>query len=165
MKDVVLVLIGAACSVAGGILATWYRVRIAGKVKLQETIAERKVPVCGKGLEVIGQLQSILVERTKEDALTFLYDNGSWFADNLIVLPHTFVENWRSIRLSLKRAIMNENRQEKMKDNDKRGEIVDRIVEIQDFCDRLAKEAEASIRKELGVPECVIKHPPDAREA
>jgi hypothetical protein len=163
MKDVLLVLIGAVCSVAGGFLATWYRARIAGKVKLQETIAERKVLAYGKGLELIGQLQSVLVEGTKEDALAFLYENGSWFTDNLILLPRTFVENWRSIRLNLKKAIIYDDAQQKMTDNGKRGEIVDRIVEAQDFCDWLAKEAESSIRKELRLPECVIRHPPNAK--
>lgn len=166
MKDVVLVFIGAACSIVGGFLATWYRARIAGKVKLQETIAERKVPAYGKGLELIGQVQSILVQGTTNDALTFLYDNGSWFADNLILLPHTFVVNWRSIRHNLKKAIMNHDAQEQMKDDDtakaERDKIIKEIVEACNFCDMLAKEAESSIRKELSLPECVIRRPPNA---
>jgi len=162
MKDILLVLIGGICSSLGGFLAAWYRARVAGKVKLQETIAERRVPAYGKGLELIGQVQSILVQGTKKDALAFLYDNGSWFADSLILLPHAFVENWRSIRNSLKKAILYDNAQEKEKDDDKRKKIIDQIVEAQDFCDRLAKEAETSIWKELGLPECVIRHPPNA---
>ena len=112
---------------------------------------------------MIGQVQLILVQGTKEDALAFLVDNGNWFADNLVLLPHTFVENWRSIRHNLKKAIMYDEAQEKMTDDAKRGQIIDRIVEAQDFCDRLAKEAESSIRKELRLPECIIRHPPNAR--
>lgn len=162
MKDVVLVLIGAASSIVGGFLATWYRARIAGKVKFQETIAERKVSAYGKGLELIGRVQSILVQGTKKDALDFLYANGSWFADNLILLPHTFVVNWRSIRSNLRKAIMYHDAQEKMNGDDRRKKIVDQVVEAQDFCDELAKEAESSIRKELGLPEFVVRHPPNA---
>ncbi len=164
MKDILLVLIGGMCSAFGGFLAAWYRTRVAGKVKLLETIGERRVAAYGKGLELMDRVQLILVQGTKKDALTFLYDNGRWFADNLILLPHAFVENWRSIRENLKKAIMYDDAQEKMKDDDKRRQqMVDWIVEAQDFSDRLAKEAESSIRKELGLPECVIKHPPDAR--
>jgi hypothetical protein len=163
MKDILLVLVGGICSALGGFLAAWYRARVAGKVKLQETIAERKVAAYGKGLELIGEVQSILVQGAKKDALDFLYDKGSWFADSLILLPHTFVENWRSIRLNLREAIMYDDAQEKMKDDGKRAKIVDRIVEACDFCDGLAKEAESSIRKELGLPECVIRHPPSAK--
>ena len=163
MNDVALVLIGAASSIVGGFLATWYRARIAGRVRLQETIAERKVAAYGKALELIGQVQSILVQGTKNDALAFLGDNGSWFADNLILLPHAFVVNWRSIRHNLKKAILYDETQEKMKDEDKRKEIVDQIVEAQGFCDRLAQEAESGIREELGLPEFVVRHPPNAK--
>jgi len=163
MKDILLVLIGGICSALGGFLAAWYRARIAGRVRFQETIAERRVPAYGKGLELIGQVRSILVQGTKKDALAFLYDNGSWFADSLILLPHTFVENWRSIRHNLKIAVMYEDAQAKGKDGDKRDKIPYQTLEPRDFCDGLAKEAESSIRKELGSPECVIKYPPDTR--
>jgi hypothetical protein len=47
--------------------------------------------------------------------------------------------------------------------DDERKKMADQALEHWDFCDRLAKEAEASIRKELGLPECVMKHPPSAR--
>jgi hypothetical protein len=158
MKEVLLVFVGGLCSSFGGFLAAWYRTRVAGKVKLQETIAERKVAAYGKGLELIGHVQSILIQGTKEDAVTFLYDNGSWFADNLILLPHTFVVNWRSIRHNLKKAVIYDNAQEKMKNGAKREETIEQIVQIHEFCDKLAKEAETSIRKELELPEFVVRY-------
>ena len=161
MKDILLVLAGAISSIAGGFLATWYRARIAGKVKLKETIAERKVAAYGKGLELIGRVQSVLVQETKEGALAFLYEHGSWFADNLILLPHTFVVNWRSIRQNLKKAITLEKMKQDETDEDKRNQIIDRCVKTLTFCDELAREAEASIRDELDLPEFAIKHPPD----
>jgi len=161
MKDVLLVLAGALSSIAGGFLATWYRARIAGEVKLKETIAERKVAAYGKGLELIGRVQSVLVQETKEGALAFLYKHGSWFADNLILLPHTFVVNWRSIRQNLKIAITLADAQQKKTDEDEREGIIGQCVERVSFCEKLAKEAEASIRDELDLPEFAIKHPPD----
>lgn len=163
MKDILLVLVGAISSIAGGFLATWYRARIAGKVKLKETIAERKVAAYGKGLELIGRVQSVLVQRTKEDALAFLYEHGSWFADNLILLPHTFVVNWRSIRQNLKKAITLEGALQKETNADKRRKMADQICEIHTFCDKLAREAESSIHSELGSPEFLIKYPRDSR--
>jgi len=161
MRDILFVLIGGLCSALGGFLAAWYRARVAGRVKFQETIAERKVAAYGKGLELVGQLQTVLVQGTKEDARAFLYDNGTWFADNLILLPHTFVVNWRSIRNALKKAIIYDNAQEKEKDEDKRDKMINQVVEAQEFCDALAKEAESSIRKESHLPECIIRHPPE----
>lgn len=160
MKDILLVLVGAISSIAGGCLATWYRARIAGKVKLKETIAERKVAAYGKGLELIGRVQSVLVQRAKEDALAFLYEHGNWFADNLILLPHTFVVNWRSIRQNLKIAITLEEAQQKETDQGKCRKLADQIVETHTFCDELAREAESSIHSELGSSEFLIKYPP-----
>jgi len=154
-----LVLIGAASSVLGGFLATWYRARVAGKVKFEETIAERKVAAYGKALELVGQVQSILVQGMEKDALKFLYDNGRWFADSLILLPHTFVENWRSIRLNLQCAILKNTAQEKMEAGVKRDTVINDVVHLRGFCDELARQAEASIRDELNLPECKIKHP------
>ncbi len=159
MKELLLVLVGGVCSAFGGFLATWYRAKNAAKIKLQETIGERKVAAYGKGLELIGQLQSILIQGVAEDALNFLYENGNWFANNLILLPHTFVENWRSIRLNLKSAIRLRETQEKMPDGAKRDAKIEMVVSIDSFCDELAKEAEESIRKELNLPECKIKRP------
>ena len=159
MKDVLLVLIGGICSASGGFLAAWYRARVAGKVRLQETMAERKVGAYGKALELIGQVQSILVQGTRQDALSFLYENGTWFADNLILLPHTFVQNWRSIRHNLKKAVIWDGAQEKMADKAERELFAQRVVQAHGFCDELATEAENSIRNELGLPEFTLKQP------
>lgn len=163
VKDILLVLIGGICSSFGGFLAVLYRSKVAGKVKLQETIAERKVSAYGKGLELIDQIQSILVKRTHKDTLDFLYRNASWFADNRILLPHTFVENWRSIRQNLKKAIMKDKVQDKMQDGDKRENLVNQITEAFDFCIKLAEEAEGSIRKELNLPEYILRQLPNSR--
>lgn len=163
MKEILLLLIGATFSAFGGYLAAWYRAKVAGKVKLQETIGERKLAAYGKGLELIDQLQSVLVKGNDEDALAFLTANGDWFAGNLILLPHAFVQNWRSIRLNLSKVIMYGNAQEKAKGHQMREKMVDHAVDAYDFCNELAKEAENSIRQELGLPEFVIRHPPKAK--
>lgn|GEM_PF-2468257 len=159
LRDILLVLIGGVCSTFGGFFATWYRARVAGKVKFEETIAERKVAAYGKALEVIGQVQSILIQGAEKDALDFLYSNGTWFADNLILLPHTFVENWRSIRLNLKSAIMKNSAQERMAEGSRRDGLINDIVQLRGLCDNLAQEAETILRQELKLPACKIRHP------
>ncbi len=163
MRDILLVLIGGACSASGGFLAAWYRARIAGEVKLQETIAQGKVAAYGKGLEFIGQLQSVLIQGTDKDALDFLYDKGGWFADNLILLPHTFVENWRSIRLHLQSVIRKDTSQERKQDGEERNRLIDEIGNLKSFCRELARDAENSIRNELNLPECKIQHPQNSK--
>ena len=159
MKELLLVLIGGVCSAFGGFFATWYRARKASRIKFQETMGERKVAACGKGLELVGQLQSVLIQGTKKDALDFLYKHGDWFADNLILLPHTFVENWRSIRLNLKSVVRKDSTQRKMPDGERRDQMIEEIGETESFCDKLAKEAEEAIRKEAELPECKIRRP------
>ncbi len=164
MKELLLVLIGGICSAFGGFLAAWYRAKKAQKIKLQETIGERKVAAYGKGLELIGQVQSVLIQGTEKDALEFLYKHGEWFADNLILLPHTFVENWRSIRLNLKSAIRKDKAQSKMEEGEKRNQVIEELGNLASFCDSLAREAEESIRNELDLPECKVKRPAEARK-
>ena len=151
MKELLLVLVGGVCSAFGGFLATWYRAKKAGKIKFQETIEERKVAAYGKGLDLICRLQFVLLRGTEEDALEFIYEkHGSWFSDNLILLPHTFVENRRSIRSNLQSAIS--ERQAGMPQEEG-------LVPLPGFRRKLAREAEESIRNELGLPEFKIKEP------
>jgi len=150
MEELLLVLVGGVCSAFGGFLATWYWAKKAGKIKFQETIAERKVATYGKGLELICRLQFVLLQGTKEDALEFIYEkHGSWFSDNLILLPHTFVENWRSIRLNLQSDIS--ERKAVLPQEEK-------LVPLPTFCRKLAQEAEKSILNELNLPEFKIKN-------
>ena len=159
MKELLFVLIGGICSALGGFFATFYQVRQAEKIKFRETIGEQKVAAHRKGLGLIDQLQTILSKDTKEDALKFIYENGQWFADNLILLPHAFVENWRSIRISLKKAILLCESLDKRPDGLKNEKKEDQVNTLLSFCDELAKEAEAAIRKELNLPEYKIKQP------
>jgi hypothetical protein len=122
-------------------------------------MGERKVAAYGKGLELIGQLQSVLIQGTNKDALDFLYEHGDWFADNLILLPHTFVQNWRSVRWNLKSVVRKNETQQKMPEGEKRDQMIEEIGTIQSFCDKLAEEAEAAIRREAKIPDCKIRRP------
>jgi hypothetical protein len=149
MKDLLLVLIGGICSTFGGFFATWYRAKKAGEIKFRETIGERKVSVFGMGLELIRQFQSVLIQNTKEDALEFLYEHGSWFVDNMIVLPHVFVENWQSIKLALHEIVQIEEALNKMPAGEKNQEMVENVIKKISSCRSLAGAAEKSILSEL----------------
>ena len=102
MKDFFLILIGGICSAIGGCIAVWYQAKKARQIRMEELRGEQQLEAFKKALSLIDQMQSLLIQGTTEDVLKFVYDNGEWFSMNQILLPHTFVENWRSIRLNLR---------------------------------------------------------------
>ncbi len=159
MKEIILVLIGGICSVIGGCIAIWYQAKKARQVRMEEVKGEQQLEACKKALSLIDQIQSLLIQGTAEDVLKFLYDNGEWFSMNQILLPHTFVENWRSIRLNLQSVKRKDDTQQKMANEPKRDKIINDIVKTEDFVRQLAKEADAVLRKELGLKEVDIKRP------
>ena len=149
MKDIVLVLIGALSSVIGGFLNALHHRRNAGSIKFEETIAERRVAAYGKALELIRRLQFILYQGMPKEALDFLGENGSWFADSLILLPHTYVENWRSIKGNLASAVLKEGAKQQTRNESQKDLLAEEVVDSWQSSIELAREAEASIYAEL----------------
>jgi len=159
MKEIFLVVAGGICSVLGGCVAIWYQAKKARQIRMEEVKGEQQLEARKKALSLIDQIQSLLIQSTSEDVLKFLYDNGEWFSMNQILLPHTFVENWRSIRLNLLSVKRKDDAQQKITDEPKRDKIINDIVNTEDFVRQLAKEADAVLRKELGLKEVNIKRP------
>lgn len=126
---------------------------------MEEVRGEQQLEACKKALSLIDQVQTLLIQGITEDVIKFLYDNGEWFSMNQILLPHTFVENWRSIRLNLRSVQMKDKSQQTMNDGPKRDEKIEDIVNIEEFVRKLAKEAEAVLRLKLGLKEVKIKKP------
>lgn len=150
MKEVLRALIGAVCSVFVGFLATRHRARTAGKVKFAETMAERRVAVYGKGLELIRRIQSTLLRGMPKEAFDLLCDHGGWFADSLILLPPTYVEKWRLIKGNLASAALKDAAKEQTRDESKKNALADEVTQLWHSSIELAREAEASIHDELG---------------
>lgn len=159
MKEVILVLIGGLCSVLGGFTAIWYQAKKARQIRMEEVRGEQQLEACKKALSLIDQVQTLLIQGITEDVIKFLYDNGEWFSMNQILLPHTFVENWRSIRLNLRSVKMKDKSQQSMNDGPKRDEKIEDIVNTEEFVRKLAKEADDVLRMELGLKEVNVKRP------
>ena len=163
MKDFFLILIGGICSAIGGCIAVWYQAKKARQIRMEELRGEQQLEAFKKALSLIDQMQSLLIQGITEDVLKFVYDNGEWFSMNQILLPHTFVENWRSIRLNLRSVKRKDDAQQKMTDEPKRDKIIEDIVNTEDFVRQLAEEADVVLRKELGLKEVNIKRPDKKR--
>ncbi len=159
MKDVFLILIGAICSALGGCIGIWYQAKKARQIRIEEVRGEQQLEACKKALSLTDQIQTLLIQGTTEDVLKLLYDNGEWFSMNQILLPHTFVENWRSMRLNLRTVIRREKSQQKMADGPERDEKIEDISNMEGFIQQLADEAEKVLRGELGLKEIKIKRP------
>jgi len=118
-------------------------------VKFDETIAERKVAALGKGLELIRQVHSLLLRGMLKEARDFLDEHGSWFADSLILLPPTYVENRRSIRANLESIAVKDAAKQQVHDESKENAIADEVTDSWKSSIELAHKAEASIYEEL----------------
>jgi hypothetical protein len=165
MKDFFLILIGGLCSAIGGCIAIWYQAKKARQIRMEELRGEQQLEACKKALSLIDQIQTLLVQGIDEDVLKLLYDSGEWFSMNQVLLPHTFVENWRSMRLNLRSIMRKDQVQRKMVDGPKRDKKISEIGNAQEFVQKLATEADEVLRKELGLKEVNIKKPDKEKES
>jgi len=159
MREFFLVLIGGICSAIGGCIAIWYQAKKARQIRMEEVRGEQQLEACKKALSLIDQVQTLLIQGTTEDVIKFLYAHGEWFSMNQILLPHTFVENWRSIRLNLCSVKRKDDAQQKMTDHPERNKIINDIVGTEEFARQLAREADEVLRRELGLKKTNIKRP------
>ncbi|MHC4620458.1 MAG: hypothetical protein ACYTEQ_22145 [Planctomycetota bacterium] len=157
MKEIILILLGGICSALGGCIAIWYQSKKARQIRMEELKGEQQLEACKKALSLIDQIQSLLIQGTSDDVLKILYDNGAWFSMNQVLLPHTFVENWRSVRLNLRSVKRQDDAQQRMTDGAERDKMINKIADNEEFIQQLADEAEAVLREELGLKEVKIK--------
>jgi len=159
MKEFLLVLVGGICSALGGCIAIWYQAKKARQIRMEELRGEQQLEACKKALSLIDRIQSLLIQGTAEDVLKFLYDNGEWFSMNQVLLPHTFVENWRSIKQNLRSVMLKDKSLQKITDDSERDKKITDIADTEEFAQQLAREADQILRKELGLKEVKIKRP------
>lgn len=132
--------------------------------RMQELIAEKRVPACNKALQIVSSLRGLLIQDTIEGSLAFMREHGEWFEKNTAFLPYEFSDRWVSMKLNLRKAEMMSNAQENMQDGTKRIGMIGEIVNIQTFTDELAKEAENVIRGELSLPPRTIYRPKEVKQ-
>ncbi len=159
MKDIILVLIGGLCSVIGGCIAIWYQAKKARHIRMEEVRGEQQLESRKKALSLVDQIQTLLIQGTEDDVLKLLYDNGEWFSMNQILLPHLFVENYRSIRLNLRSLKRTHMSIQSMNDETKQDKKIEDANQIESFVQQLADEMDKVLRKELGLKEVIIKRP------
>lgn len=164
MKDFFLILIGGICSALGGCVAIWYQAKKARQIRKEELRGEQELEACKKALSLIGLIQVLLVAKTTEDVLNFLDDNGEWFSMNQILLPHPFVENWKSIMINLSNLRLLDQAVKEMPDGAERNKEIKDVVKTKKYNRKLAKEAEDILRKEMNLPEIKIKTPDEEKE-
>lgn len=145
-------LLGAICAVMGGFAALWFQSKLARKIRFEETLGECKVAIYQKALLLAMQLQDILLQATAEEALSFTEQHHAWVCDNVIFLPQPYEENWQSIRFNLRSLIRRQSQPGAH-------EHATELTELQSFMRDLAKEMEATIRKELNLPTVTIRRP------
>ena len=166
-KDILLVLIGGLCTIAGSVAATIvsisHQTKKARQMKMEETIGVQKVDASKKALTLADGLTSVLVEGIYDDVLGFMKAENVWVRENEILLPHKFAENWHSIRSNILLARRKDQIQSKMDDGPLRDKMIEEIGQVDEFVRKLAKEAETSIRAELRLPPFKIHHPKKAQ--
>ncbi|MCK4998222.1 MAG: hypothetical protein KAS23_01765 [Anaerohalosphaera sp.] len=159
MKEFFFVLLGAFCSTVGGIATIWFQAKKARQIRREELIGEQGLEVAKKALSLTDQIQTLRIQGDAEDVITLLYKEGEWFSMNQILLPHIFVENWRSMRLGLRKLKRRESQIGKMQDGPDRDKIINEMGDMDTFLDDLAAEMERCLREELGLKKVCIKKP------
>ena len=157
MKEFFLTLTGAICSVIGGCIAIWYQAKKSRQIRMEEVKGEHLLEACKKALFLTGRIQTL--SDSTDDILCLLSDNDEWFCTNQMLLPHTFVENWLSVRHHLRQAKGKDNLQQKIPDGTKRDNLINSVLNTEDFVRELVSEMDKAIRKELGLKEVNIKRP------
>ena len=159
MKELFLVLVGGFCSALGGVIAIWYQAKKARKIRMEEVRGEQQLEACKKALSLVDRIYTLNIQGTEEDVLKLINDNGEWFSLNQVLLPHAFVENWRSIRINLRSILIRKKGQEKTNDETKQETITNRIIKTDELVYQLIKEADEVLRKELGLKKVNIVKP------
>lgn len=157
MRDFFLVLLGAFCSTAGGIATIWFRARKARGIRREELIGEQSLEVFKKALFLTGKIQGLRYGSVTEDLIELLDKEGEWFWMNQILLPHAFVENWRTLKIRLRQLKRREQHIYKMDAGPDRDKKDNEISAMESFLDGLIDEMEGCLRKELGLKKVCIK--------
>jgi hypothetical protein len=159
-KDLLLVLAGGLCATFGGLIGTWYQSLKARKIKREETIGRQQVDAYKKALRLANNLSSILIQGEEDDVLGYIKKYNEWVIDNEILLPPKFAQYWHSVRSNVRSIKRKGQSIHRMDEGSERDKKIDDLIELDGFVDKLAKDAEKEIRKQLKLPDFKIHRPP-----
>lgn len=159
MRDFCLILIGAICSTVGGIVAFLIQAAMARRIRRDELIGEQSLEAAKKALSLTDLIYTLRIQGVTEDILKLLQDEGHWFSMSQVLLPHAFVENWRTLRIRLRQLKRRESYLDEITDEAEKEEKIKEkeIGTMEEFIDKLIEEMDVSIRKELGMKKVCIK--------
>ena len=153
-----LVLLGAFCATAGGVVAKWYEIRKTRRRRFEELFGERMMEIWPKALREFEHLSSIFLQATPEDCYKFMEDKNGWFWDNRPFLPAKVFNKWLSVSSSLRRVVRRNAHEEV--DENKRLQVIAEINNLEKFIDTQIDEVKRIIEKKLKVKSVKLEKPP-----
>ena len=160
---IITVLISGSCAVLAAIVAVRYQANNAGKIRREEVKAEKEEEARREALCQVTELISKLVQEGNEQVLQWMDQNIRRIIYHRPYLPATVVDNWMSIRGSLRQAQTFEATLKDLKGPQQRTGLVDRLAEYKPYCEKLADEALAELEHVMGLKPIELKYPPESK--
>ncbi len=111
MRDIGLIVLGAAVALVGTVVTTYLQVLFARRIRMDEIVAERKVDANAAAYEEMKQIQLLLMRPHSDDWKLFgqqidlllerFEEAQIWFFSNRLFLPGKFPDHWLGIRAGL----------------------------------------------------------------
>jgi hypothetical protein len=163
-KDLLLVLVGGICAAFGGFFGTLYLAGKARQIKMAETIGVQQVEAYKEALARITEICLLLLHGTVQEVIEFMTTHQQWFMNNVILLPHKFVENWVSIRSNLYTCANLDKAQARMTNEPERSTQIMEVLKLKKYAEKLGKEAMEALEKASGLRHPKIQRPPEEKQ-
>lgn len=98
-------LLGGALSLAGSFLVVRAQVRNAGKIRLAETVADRRVVALSAAYGHFKELEAAMSGATEVKTLALMESQEKWLIENRLFLPDLVVRQWWDVRAGLRKCV------------------------------------------------------------
>ena len=143
--------VGALLASLGGFLAIWFQTKKARQVRREEIMAEKHIEANVEAFNQIKDLRSVMQQSTPEQVLEWITRNEKWFCDSRLFLPGNFVEKWLSMRKYCQRIVKLKTTLAQIKDELRKGGIIDEMGECESYCTELAEKALDEIYSDMNI--------------
>ena len=155
------VFVGALLAILGGFMAIWYQTKKARQVRREEIIAEKRIEANREAFSRIIDLRAVMLQSTPEQVLEWIGRNEKWFFDSRLFLPGDFAEKWLAVRQYCQRLVKLKTTLEQIKDELRKGGIIDEMVECESYCTQLTDKALGEIYRDMNISPIAIEAPDD----
>ena len=156
------VFIGALLATLGGFLAISYQARKARQIRREEIMAEKQIEANREAFNQITDLRSIMQQSTPEQVLQWISQNEKWFLNSRLFLPGKFTEKWVAIQKYCQRIVKLNTTLSQIKDEMRKGGIIDEMSECESYCTQLADKTLDEIYRDMNVPPVAVEGPDDS---